>query len=385
MMAGKTLLKVLIVCIAILLLLLLGAFLYVPTYINTKITTEVNNNTDFAIEIGTVSFTGISSLELRDIQLQHKLNRDDYIKSKGFQTDWISCKIGSFSICDIRWIQLFSDKNFFAEKIIIHSPDIYIFRDKRVPSKYKYVALPATLLREMKFPFTIPEISIDDGKVIYEETEKKTGKNITVPFNHLSATLRHMSSDPLYLLQQPEMLIEAKASLFDSVKTNITYTANTLNPNNVFTVEGILQTFSATLLNKCITPATLVMIDNGMVNRIHFKFTGNETVAKGTMNMDYSNLKLTILKKDKGDDKAGLKKSESKTFLANLFVRNKDKKEKDDNLKNILLNTPAANHYSGKIHFERRKDRSIFNYWWNSFKSGIASSVLKVPVEKIKK
>lgn len=377
-MTCKTILKILIIFIATIVVLLLGAFLYLPTYINTRITSQINDHTEFGIEIEQVSFSGISSLEFRNIRLQHKLDKEKYIESKDFQTDWISCKVASFSISNINWIRLFSDKNFFADHVLINSPDIYIFRDKRVPSKYKYVALPAMLLREMTFPFSIPVIEIENGKIIYEEITLKTLEKIQLPFYDLRATIYHMSSDSLYLLSQPIMSIEAKASIFDSVKTEITYTANTLNPNNVFSLKGNMQSFSATLLNRCITPATHVIIDDGIVNGIHFKFTANENVANGIIDMDYKDLKLTVLEKDNKDKP---KRSELKSFIANIFVRNQDPKVKN----NIRGNASKAHQQNGKIHFERRKDRFIFNYWWNAFKSGVTSTVVIVPIEKIKK
>ncbi|MES2779486.1 MAG: hypothetical protein V4651_06260 [Bacteroidota bacterium] len=380
--------KVLLLFIATIVVLVLGAFFYIPSYINKKITAAINDNTEFSLNIGQVSFTGYHSLELSAITLQHKLNRDDYIKSKGFQTDWISCKINAVIIDGINWKQLLSDKNIFSEKLRIHSPDIYIFRDKRVPSKYKYTALPAAMLREMKFPFSIPVTEIEHGKIIYEELAKENGEKIKVSFDHLFATIHHMSSDPLYLLTQPILSIEAKASILDSVKTVIRYSANTLNPDNVFSFEGHTQSFSAKLLNKCITPATNVIIDDGFVNSIHFKFIAHENEANGTINMDYKDLKLKVLKKITNEDEADTKfhkKHRFNSFITNLFVRNEDKKDPNPAIKHIPRNTPMVNNHTGKIHFVRRKDRFIFNYWWNSFKSGITATVLEVPAEKLKK
>lgn len=59
-----------------------------------------------------------------------------------------------------------------------------------------------------------------------------------------------------------------------------------------------------------------------------------------------------------------------KTFVANLFVKNDDDKSRTEK-------------YTGEINFSRRKDRFIFNYWWNALKSGIISSVLHAPAKKL--
>ena len=45
-------------------------------------------------------------------------------------------------------------------------------------------------------------------------------------------------------------------------------------------------------------------------------------------------------------------------------------------LQRELQETLGANYEQGQIDFERRKDRFIFNYWWNSLKSGIVDAML---------
>jgi hypothetical protein len=382
MTKGRVVKRVLIVIGICIILIVLAGLWYIPTLLNNRITSYVEENTEFSVSIENIAFSGHRSLVLKEIHLRHKLNRDDYIKSKGYQTDWIDSKASSIYIYGIDWKKLLWENNFYADRVLIVSPDIYVFRDKRIGNKYKYRALPAALLREASFPFSIPVAEIKNGKVVYEEVTLKTKQQISVPFTHLYASIYHISSDSLYLSEQPVMTIDAQAMVFDSVRTSILYTANTRNRNNVFTLEGNMKAFSARLLNKCITPAANVVIEDGFINQIYFKFTANENEANGTMNMDHKNLKLKVHKIDKEPDADAEppKKSRFKTFMANLFVRNKDKKAQEEDLPE---NTPVVNNYTGRIHFERRKDRFIFNYWWNSFKSGVVSTVVKMPIEKV--
>lgn len=393
-MKGKTIRKILLTLLISIVLILTGIFFCLPVLLNNRITSYINDHTEFSIKINTVSFTGYHSLALEEITFRHKQDKEEYIRHKGFQTDWIAVKARSVSITGIHWKKLLFDKSFYAEKLIITDPGIYAFRDKRIPAKYAYKALPAALLRKAAAAFTIPVTEIINGKIVYEEVTQKTQQNIKVPFSNLYATIYHTSSDSVYLLAEPVMTIDAQAMVFDSIKTAVTYTANTLNKKNVFTLEGNMGSFPARLLNQCITPATHVMIESGQVNRIRFKLTANENVANGTISMDYDNLKLKVLKKD-GDNttekKPGegkMKKSGTKTFLANLFVRNKNKKQTQPGEKireNLPAHAPLVDDHTGAIHFERRKDRFIFNYWWNAFKSGVVSTVVKVPVEKTQK
>lgn len=379
MTAGKVIKRILIIAGICIVLLVLGTLWYLPTLMNNRITSYVNEHTEFSLTISGISFAGHHSLEIRGLKFRHKADRDTHIKQKGYETDWIDSKASVIFIYGIDWNDLLWNNRFYADRILIVSPDIYVFRDKRMPNDYINKALPAALLRNATSTFTIPIVEIRNGKVVYEEVTRKTKRNISIPFTHLYASFYHISSDSDYLSQQPLMTIDAQAMIFDSVRTSVIYKANTLDPSNTFTLEGNMKAFSARLLNRGITPASNVVIEDGFVNHIYFKFVANENEANGTMNMDHKNLRLAVLKKDTTTGIETPKKSRLKSILANLFVRNKDKtisSEKEP------ANGPEIHSYTGRIHFVRRKDRFIFNYWWNCFKSGVVSTVAKVPADR---
>jgi hypothetical protein len=385
-MSGKTIGKIIFVVFILLSLLVLAALQYAPVYIKNKMISYVHNNTEYELGIETLLLGG-SSLSIKGVTLKNKENEETYFKRKKFQTDWIGVKVESITFEGVDWKTLVFNKIFFAEKLLITGPDIYVFRDKRMPTKYVYKPMPSALFRELTFPFTVQTLLARDGKVVYEEVTEKTEEKIRVPFTRLYATFYHFSSDPVYISEHPVTTIDAQALLFDSVKAEINYTSNTLDERNLFTLQGNVRTFSATLLNQCIEPATNVVVEDGLINKIVFKFNADENVAKGTVNMDYEHLKLKVLK-EKEDKKTGekvKKKSGLKTFLANAFVRTRDKDKDETKGEALPVDAPKVYQYTGEIHFERRKDRFIFNYWWNALKSGIASSVVKVPVEKTQK
>jgi hypothetical protein len=79
--------------------------------------------------------------------------------------------------------------------------------------------------------------------------------------------------------------------------------------------------------------------------------------------MDYRDLELNVLSVESTG-----KKSKLKSLLADLFVKKKDTEQPEGKP-------------TGEIRFERRKDRFLFNYWWNTVKSGVISSISKVPVD----
>lgn len=338
--------------------------LYFPTWLKGKLIAYVEEEGTYDMEIAHLSLQGYNTVILKGVRIKPVLEPAAFNKKNGYQKDWISTSIQQISLRGIDWSMLLSDKKLLVEKISIEVPEVYVYRDKRFPDPHKPKSLPSHYLRSNKlFNFIFPLIELKNGQVVYEESPEKGG-TIKVNFNKLNASFYHVSSDSLYMIKEPVITIDAEAMILDSVKTKITYKANTLHKNDRFTMEGELSSFSAKLLNQCIPSSLNAEITSGFMKHIRFRFEADNDQAKGRMDMDYRDLKLKVLKKDE-EKKSGLK-----TWIANIFVRNKDKEKKE-----------AGDPYTGEISFKRRKDRFIFNYWWNAFKSGVTSTVVKKPDE----
>ncbi len=356
-------LKKIIIAAGVILLLAVSSFFFISIWIKHKLVCYLEEHTEYNVHLGFVSI-GINSAEVSSIELTPKLDKESYQKANGYQKDWIVSKIEHLHVYGINWYDVVFNKKAEIEKVIILQPDIYVYRDNTLPDLNKYKALPAKLLRNFNFPFSINSIDIGKGKIEYEKRDGKGTPAANIVFNNLQASISHIGSDSLFVIANPVMDVNAQAELADSVNIKIEYKANMLSPSDEFTLKGNVQSFNAVLLNQYIAPLSTFEIKSGYVNSIHFNMHADENVAIGDLDMDYRNLKINILSKESPG-----KKSEFKSFLTNIFMRDEDKKEKNQD-------KPG-----GEIRFERRKDRFIFNYWWNSVKTGILSTVNQVPID----
>ncbi|MES2691033.1 MAG: hypothetical protein V4658_11560, partial [Bacteroidota bacterium] len=356
----KRLLKVFAITLIVIAALAIAALLILPVFVKKKLVGYVEQHTDYTLKIDAIDL-GWNEVVIHGIEFKPKRNKEAFFKQKGFETDWVRGKLQIIKIKGINWKNVIQGRHYKINYIDIDQADIYVYRDKRMPDVFKYKPLLSSLLREAKVRFTVPEIKLTRSNVVYEEVQKKTGEPVKISFNQLNAVISHVSSDNIYLDKNPVMTIAADAMILDSIKTHVDYSANTRNKTDEFMVKGRVHSFSATQLNRCIEPAAKARIVSGYINQIDFSFTGNNNSSKGVLNMDYHDLKLKV------DEE--VKQNKVKTLLANFFVKNDDHKKRGE------TNT-------GEIDFTRRKDRFIFNYWWNSFKSGIVSSVLKKPAQK---
>lgn len=356
----KRFIKVTAIVLLVVAACVVGVFLLLPVMIKKELVSYIEQHSDHKLDIGDIGL-GWNDIAFYDVELNPRLQKDAFFKKKGIETDWIRARFPIIRIKGINWREILKGKHYKINYMVIDQADIYVYRDKRMPDVFRYRPLPSSLLREAKARFTIPVINLNNCSVVYEEVQAQTNESLTVSFGQLNAVISHLSSDNIYMDQNPFMTIAADALILDSIKAQINYQANTKNKTDEFTLKGHVHSFSATQLNRCIEPAAKTRIISGQVRRIDFSFTGNDTKAKGYLNIDYRDLKLKVHEE--------VQQNKIKTLLANFFVKNNDRKEKDQV-------------YTGEIDFTRRKDRFIFNYWWNSFKSGIVSSVLKRPAQK---
>jgi hypothetical protein len=101
-------------------------------------------------------------------------------------------------------------------------------------------------------------------------------------------------------------------------------------------------------------------VQSGNLNNLYFKFTYTDKVSNGRVTINYEDLKIDGLKKEKNPVINDLK-----TLLINTVLKN----DKDKSV--------PMEKRTGTIEFERDRQRQIFNYWWKSLFSGIKSSVLE--------
>lgn len=352
--------KIFTITLLVIAALMITGILLLPAFIKRKLVKQVEQNTDYTLQIDAISL-GWNDVLILGVEFKPKMKPEAFFKNKGVETDWIKANIQTIKVKGINWKNIVEGRHYKINHLDIEQADIYVYRDKRMPDVFVYKPLISALLRNTRVRFTVPEINLDNCNVVYEEMQEKTSEPVKVSFNQLHALISHVSSDDVYLDKNPVMTIAADARILETIKAHVDYSANTLNATDEFSLKGHVHSFEATHLNRCIEPAARARIVSGHINKIDFSFTGNNTGSDGTLNIDYRDLKLEV------DEE--VKQNKLKTALANFFIKNDDHKEKGKS-------------YTGKIDFTRRQDRFVFNYWWNSFKSGIVSSVLKKPAQK---
>lgn len=134
---------------------------------------------------------------------------------------------------------------------------------------------------------------------------------------------------------------------------------NLSSDNEYFTARGTLDEITAAKFNTVLQNLTDINIEKGVFHKIEFNITANDNVSNGNLSLQYENLNLNIQNSKKG------KTSKIKSWVANGVINKNNLKSEQD-------------YKEGFIYFERKKDKGLANYIWNSCKTGIISVIAPI-------
>jgi hypothetical protein len=114
-----------------------------------------------------------------------------------------------------------------------------------------------------------------------------------------------------------------------------------------------------TSLNPSLGNLSRIEIKAGTLNDLHFNFSYNDDVSTGEVLINYKDLKLQALKKEKVHEV-------NKLLSAAINAVVKSDKDKSVNKSKRI----------GAIDIERDKKRFVFQFWWKSLLDGLQSTFL---------
>jgi hypothetical protein len=302
-------------------------------------------------------------IEIDSVLLVPKYSKYRFSRKVGRELDRMNVLLPKISINDFAFGEV-KDSVFRAASIEVKSPELYIYKDKRLPfKKEKDTPLPIAMLRGFKVGIAVDSVKIIDANITYEEFPENGYHTGKVTFERLNATLDHLTNRDHYPDYKQATL---KATSFVMGKGLLKAEFSLpYGKSQVYNAKGSIGNFSLHRLNPILENLAFVSVTSGRLNQLTFNFDYTDRRSSGSVVVNYEDLKINSLTKEKSPEK-----NELKTFIVNTLLR-KNKDEKVDMEKR-----------TGTIEFERERKRAIFHYWWRSLLSGIKSSAGELPQTK---
>jgi hypothetical protein len=304
-------------------------------------------------------------VEIDSIIITPKYSKLQFARKTGRQVSRMNVLLPKITIHDLSFSEL-KDSVFRAGSIEVKSPNLHVYRDKRFPFiKETNTPLPIAMIRDLKFAIAVDSIKLIDANITYEEFPEKGYHSGQVTFKKLNASLAHLTNRD-HFPDHKQATLKATSYLMGKGLIKAEFSLP-YNKTQVYNAKGSLSNLSLYRLNPMLENVAFISVTSGKLNQLSFNFDYTDLKSEGTVLINYEDLKINSLTKEKDSEK-----NEFMSFVVNTIL----KKDKDENM--------DKGRRMGTVDFERDRRRAIFHYWWNSVLTGIKSTAMESPKKKEK-
>jgi len=219
---------------------------------------------------------------------------------------------------------------------------------------------PHQLLEKINLAFSVNQVIINNGEVVYKERSDLSNKTGVVFFKNIRGTISNVTNMKEVISKNSLLTLDATASFMGLTSLHSLWKLPLNSTNGAFEVSGEAGSFNGPALNPMIEALGMASIKSGKVNKLTFNMKGNNYNATGSTVFLYNDLKVELLKKDSTE----IKKKSLMSILSNALI-------KDANPQKDVIRT-------GEINFQRDITKSFFNLVWKGVFSGIKKTVQKL-------
>lgn len=302
--------------------------------------------------------TGDRSLKISGIKYAPRFRKSEFHKHINRAKDMVVLAFDTLTLERIDLLKLMDQQKIHAGKMTIDSGTVDVFNNLTFPKKItsKIGKSPHQQLLKLKASIKIDTLALKKVDISYAEVGKKTGEEGKITFNRSSGFLYNVTNDSLALLGNHMMRADLTSYVMDRGKLNVHFSFNMTDPKGGFTYKGNMGPVDGRLFNRIIKPLLPAEIKSANVKGVRFDMEGDDYRNRGTVHVDYNNLKINIF--ERLEDGSVAKKGFIST-LANTFIIN------DSN--------PDANglYHTGHVNYKRPPEYSFFKTLWQSLLQGI--------------
>lgn len=309
------------------------------------------------------NFTSIDSfLVIDSVYLTPKLNEKDFAKKVGYQTDCFNFFMKNIKAENIHFHELYYDRKFWLDKLVIDTIMANDYRDKRYPMPpHHFPKLPATALHNLPFILQLDTFCVENGFMQYHEHVEPALQAGKIWFENINIEGRNITNDPEMIRKNKYLEFSAGSEILGKGRVDIFVKFDLTSEVDSFLLTGYLNQMDLTSFNDFIEHVAFIKVKKGINNKLQFRFAANNDFSKGEMDFRYKNLKVRLVDKISLKD-GGIGESIA-SFIANTFI------VRTNNPKHLMFKR------DGEIFFERDKHKSFFNYFAKSVLSGVKSTV----------
>lgn len=304
---------------------------------------------------------GKNNIQINQFAMKPLVSRARFIKMIPVERDLYDIKVNQIAASG-NW-DLFSDnKSVNASNVTVQSADANIFRSKIPKDDPKEKLLYSAMLRTIKIPMNISNLSLKNSILVYEEDTPESAGPGKLTFSNFNMNVKNLNSAKVK--GKPTRVdIKIDCSFMNMAPLSVNWNFDVADRRDIFNISGKAVNLPATGINPFIRPY-LHVTATGTIQEMLFNFRGNPKGLTGSFNLKHKDLKVTILDKNNNEKKGFL------TAVANLLVKSDSGKLPEDvQVEDV----------------ERDPTKSFFNLFWKGIEQGLKKTLIGINIDKAKK
>lgn len=305
-----------------------------------------------------------STLQVKNVLYKPLLSKDQFSKAVGRASDRLDLEFKNIKATQVDMKRFLVDRQLFAQKLYINAGLMDIDKDKRYAQVKgnKMGKYPHQLLLNSRLKIGFDTVYLKSTRVLYSELNPKTELRGSIYFDGTHGTITNLTNDSALIKKNPTCRVRLRTRFMGEGKLNAYFTFNLASKMGDFACGGTMNNFDMKQVNEITEALSKASVRSGTVSKLKFAITANNVRSSITMQLQYDDLKVDVLKMD--DETGKLKQRSFLSQVVNNIVMNENNPRED---------RPAR---VGKATVERAPDESFFNLIWHTMFVSIKQIVI---------
>ncbi len=315
------------------------------------------------LHVSKISYHAIErSLDIGEVRLEPRYDRAAFDKRIKFQQDRYDLAFRNIRLEGLPRMDLLR-KKILADKMSINGGYFHAYRNRGIAMAPgdKYGQFPHQLLANFDIPLRIDTLQVAGIAISYAERNPQNGETGQVDFPRAGGTFWNITNIDSLVQRNGHCIADLHAILMQSGKLKARFDFKLGAKDGAFAVSGQLSDMDGREFNKATKALGLVEIRSARIKQLDFNLQGNERSAAGIVKMQYSNLRIAMLKEEK--DGKGSERKGLVSLLANLMAIHNENP------------SPGQPLRVAKPRYTRHPQKSFFNLLWKTVFTGVKQSV----------
>lgn len=299
-----------------------------------------------------------TAFSVENLKFKSIYTKEEFVQKHPYEKARLDVTVDYLGLRQLIWDIKGGKLDIESPKALFERPRINVFKDKTPPQEPKHVKpLLTTIIQQLPFGVTIDTVVFKNGYIAYEQAPVEYPRAGVITFEDLYMTGYNLTNDSARIQEISITTLDVLCQFMGEGKLNTTIKLLMNTNDGGFEVSGRLGEMPVTYLNQVLVPLAGAEAE-GQVHEVSFEFKGDNFNSKGHLTFLYEDLNITIV--DDQRDRQWLK-----SMIGNIALRNTNTKTQD-----------ADDYQKGEIYFVRYKNKSFWNYLWNSVRTGLMDVVV---------